>query len=424
MRLAILKKTTLIFGGIEDVYALFTVTELTNALSCYIEGNISLSGLRVFLAAREMLGIREAAAKKRATRHDKRELMVCYRRDELEALTGLSARSIGKALHELQDLSLLRFSAQKIDFEKAPLESARDLLQVLRGGRSEKRPVPIPRSILKHLAHERSGSLILTALAYCIRGLTLTREGEIKTSGTLKVSFIASIFGISERSVLYSREKLIKEDIITGDDTQKQWKLNRFGAFFEINVNKKDSKRVIHREGSGGAFSCPAAERVPVENSLSTSHKIAPQGTKNCSHFAPPIRDKKPYYVNRNQKPQVSPKPRSGVLMKQTGEGEPNIRNVSFEDLLSFSRTETLYRQACRIGLLNQSEASKLNFIAAAVHAKNIKEGDPVRVFMSIIRRGLFHHVTQAEEERARAAIRKYRDNVESVSKELMQLVA
>ena len=392
------------------MYAILTVTELTNALSCYSEGLLSLSGLKCFLGCKEMLERRDAAAKRRARKGDKREIYALYGREELEALTGLSKRSVGKALHELGSLGLVCFEAQKIEFERSPLESSYDLLETLRGRRSEKRPVPVPRSILKYLAKETSGSVILTALMYCIRGLSLSRGGEIKASGTLKVSSIAKLMGLSERSVRYAREKLIRENIITSDNTQKQWKLNRCGAFFEINLERKDSKRVIHREGSGGAVNSPAAERVPVDNSLSSLREIAPQGIKNSGKIAPPIRDKKPYFVIRNQKPSAKAFSSSGVSTKQGREGKPTIRDVKLEDLMSFSRTEELYFQACRQGLVRQSEASKLEFIAAAVHAKSIKEGDSVRVFMGIVRKGLYHHLTQADEERARRALWKYRD--------------
>ena len=407
-----------------NVYAILTVTELTNAINGYLEGVLSLSALRVFLAGREALEIRKAASQKRLLKGDKRELMVCYRKEELEALTGLSARSVGKSLKELERAGVMRFSSESIGVESLPLPSAKDLLHELRGERSALRPVPIPRAFLKRLSKETSGSLILTALAYCMRGLSISRDGKIKSSGTLKASSIAETFGLSLRSVQYAREALIREGIISGDETKKQWRLNRFGAFFEVNTSWKDSKRVSKREGSEGSQNLPVAERVPVDNSLLKEHEIAPLVAKKCVNFAPPYRDKKPYFVNRNQKPSGNPQPPTGVFIKQEGKGiKPNLRAVTLEDLNHFSRTEALYFQAVKAGWVTESENSLLNFIAAAVRAKTITQGDPVKVFMGIVKGKLFTHITQAEEERARAAIRKYRYPTQ-IPVEIQQLVA
>jgi hypothetical protein len=90
--------------------------------------------------------------------------------------------------------------------------------------------------------------------------------------------------------------------------------------------------------------------------------------------------------------------------------GKPSIANIKLEDLLRFSRTEELYRQAVARGLVEHSEYQVLNWIAAAVRAKTAPNGDPVRIFMGIVRRGLWHHVTQQQEERARRALARYRE--------------
>src|SRR5262249_54203684 len=60
-------------------------------------------------------------------------------------------------------------------------------------------------------------------------------------------------------------------------------------------------------------------------------------------------------------------------------------------------------------GLIEHSESSALNWLSAAVRAKSV-QGDPVRVFLGIIRGKLWSHVTGEQEERARQALVHYRE--------------
>jgi hypothetical protein len=135
---------------------------------------------------------------------------------------------------------------------------------------------------------------------------------------------------------------------------------------------------------------------------------VAKKSTQN----APPYRDKISSYEFRNQKTAQSPQSSSGVFSKREkergGENPPRISDVQRIDLEQFSRCRVLYGQACKRGIIKESEANFLNFIAAAVRAKSIKEGDPVKVFMGIVRNNLWMNITQAEEERARIAIFRY----------------
>ncbi len=95
--------------------------------------------------------------------------------------------------------------------------------------------------------------------------------------------------------------------------------------------------------------------------------------------------------------------------MKRVGL-RPTIRNVRLEDLQSFSHTEELYWQAVERRVIEHSENNALNWLAAAVRAKSVRDGDPVRVFVGIVRRRLWSHVTQEQEERARQALARYRE--------------
>ena len=376
------------------MYTPLTVSEICNAMAAYQSSLISLKSLRAFLALCEMRAIRRAALN---SRRNKSGFRVLYQKNEITALTGLSGRSSAKAITELERAGLVFFSPEEIRLNRQIPGFAQDLTEELRGGRSERRPVPVPRALLKHLAKASSGALILTALAYCIRGLTLSRVGEIKTSGRAKINWIASVFGLSERAVQYARAALIKDGVISEDATEKQWVLNRHGAYFAVLLTFGRTK---------------SANMEPKRSHIGSTkkHKIAPQGVKTCAKIAAPYRDKKSYFVNRNQKTLSTAQKPAGVSTKQGRGGKPTIRDVKREDLFSFSNMEILYTQAVKAGIAEPSEAGALNFLAAACRARHV-EGDAPRVFMGIIRKKLFKHITQADEDRALAALRLYRSD-------------
>jgi hypothetical protein len=82
---------------------------------------------------------------------------------------------------------------------------------------------------------------------------------------------------------------------------------------------------------------------------------------------------------------------------------------VRVEDLRCFSRAEALYWQAVDSGLISHSEANALNWLGAAARATSVN-GDAVRVFVGIVRRRLWKHITHEQEERARRALVRYRE--------------
>jgi hypothetical protein len=120
---------------------------------------------------------------------------------------------------------------------------------------------------------------------------------------------------------------------------------------------------------------------------------------QNRTAFAPPNKDRKTSYESKNQK--------AGVFKR---EGEPNLRKILPHDLRSLERMDSLYAQAARCGWIQPSEANALNFLAAAVRAQEVGRDAP-RVFVTLVRRGLWHHITQAQEDHARAALVRWRDH-------------
>lgn len=87
--------------------------------------------------------------------------------------------------------------------------------------------------------------------------------------------------------------------------------------------------------------------------------------------------------------------------------GKGKFKNITREDLMRTSTVLMLFTQAVEVGWLTNTEANRLRFIAAAIRSKRVGV-DPVKVFVAIVRRGLWHHITQQEEDQARASLVRY----------------
>ncbi len=395
-------------------YKTITPIEIANIVYLFDERQLSKRALQVYFACFSLVAIREAAKRSQNQNSKKGMFVPSYRLKELSRATTLSESVIKKELKTLQALNILSFSESEIKISKTPLPDSQELLSTLSGNRSPKRPVPVPRSILRCLSKCEKASTSKTLLAYLIRGLTLSRTGEIAGKGSVKCSWIAETMNLSLRSVKSARKELLEEGIITPDTGSHQWKLNRTGAYFTINLGWSDSNKSDNFTNRSDFTDNqnPTTELTipgpPVENSEASKVVFAPPLVKKCPEFAPPYKDKKTPYGSKDQKSE------SGFLIKKEGEAAkapstPSIKNILIEDLQSFYRTEELYFQAVKAKWITLSENSFLNFLAAAVRAKTIKNGCSVRVFVGIVKKKYFSHITQAEEDRARTAIKKFR---------------
>lgn len=350
-----------------------------NALRLVDGKRISYRSCRVYMAVFVVVAVREAALRV-ARRKGGVEKPVRYEICELAALCGLTEGKVRRDLKSLERAELLQFGEKGISVRSAPLPGLEELLQAVR---SPLRPIPVPRVLLRFLAREHRQGVARTMIGYMIRGLTLSRRGEtVNGKGSVKLSWIATVCGISERAAHYARAELIELGWISKDTGSTQLKLNRDGAYFEINVLWRPVRR--------DEISAPPPVRKPGVS-------------------APPLKDRKTPNGSQNQKTS------SGVEIRKTGRenvSKPaNFKSVQMEDLLHLGRLETVYRDAARSGAVIPSESLALNFVAAAVRARRCKSGDAVRIFAGIVRRGLWHHITCEEEDIARRALARIRED-------------
>jgi hypothetical protein len=208
----------------------------------------------------------------------------------------------------------------------------------------------------------------MAAIAHLIRCL-FRRGGKIFNGGLVSSSWVASVFGVGERSVHSARRWLRSLGFLT-EERVHQLVMNRFGGKFLISLERPEAKT-------------PRAESAPPS--------ILKRGTLR-------------YFENQiNNKPAFAA---PGVRADE--QGKPTLRNVQFEDLKKLPRLEELYRQTVEAGWLEASEASLRNFLCAALRATQAG-GRVGAIFVGIVRKKLWHHVTQAQEDRAMTVLKSYR---------------
>src|SRR5262249_32673800 len=154
-------------------YTVITVGQLANGLCALGSGKISFAGFRAYLACFELVAIRAAAARTRKAEGRRRKVESRYRVEEVAKLTGLSTRGTRRAISEIVKSGLVEFSPSLVKAVKGVLPGSETLALSLAGGRSEERPIPVPRPLLRFLAGQANQSPVKVTLAYVVRGLSI-----------------------------------------------------------------------------------------------------------------------------------------------------------------------------------------------------------------------------------------------------------
>lgn len=266
-------------------YKTITPIQWANVVWALEQKHIDHHAVRVYLACFVLVAVREAARRSRCRRGEQPKELSRYRVGELERLTRLSAREVRRSLRHLRAAELLSFTEGEIAIANDALPGSEPLQTELACRRSPRRPIPVPRSVLRFLSQNRAEALTKVIIAYLVRGLSIARRtGELNPNGTVKASWIADTFGLSLRAVKYAQSTLRSLGWISKDTLSRQRKLNRDGAYFVINLEWvfRSKEAVVNSDKSGADFAPP-----PL--------KIAPQ-------FAPPIEDRETSYEDQNQK--------------------------------------------------------------------------------------------------------------------------
>jgi hypothetical protein len=343
---------------VDGGYVVVTVGQFANVCAARKSGAISFLALRVWLATHEQRA-------KRCTARGR----VFFKTDEIARLVRVAEASVVKALSELQGHALIRWSETEILFPNEVNPDARPFAQEL--GTNPRRPVPVPRFILRALFRHTRPSEVMAAIAHLIRCL-FRRKHEISNHGLIKASWVATVFGVGERSVHATRRWMVEQKFLT-QEIVNQFVLNRWGGKFLVCLKQVKGQARVGRKSA------------PPSLTKST--------LKSTSQ-----------YQNKNNKPGATV---PGV--DDESARAPSIRNILRTDLRQMPRLEALYRQAVSADWLADTEANLKNFVCAALRATRAG-GRVGAVFVGIVRRALWHHVTQAEEDRALAVLKRYRE--------------
>ena len=404
----------------------------------YRTKRISRAAFRAYFACHE-LETRRALLRRKYDREYERVVPDFIRLLGGDPKQEKSKALIRSAFRELREFGLViygndhvfRFVNDPNDL-KLTDEARTDLNRTLEKFANPKRPVPVARRILRRLAGGMSRSRTGVLIAYLVRCLFYRKEEGVTAKGCCKASWIAEAFSISKRSVFDARDYLIHELGWLTVLPTPQKVLNRFGLWVTVNLSWNEKKNEKATE---------AESNRPVQNlerpGEATETQFADPSGQNPHDFADPLETSLPSLQegskNQNRPPvETTEDMLSGFRLSQEGSEKaeetsskfsptdgggkklpgddrtcppPDIRNVVAEDLKDFERLCELRKQAIADGFMTESEADRVRFFAAVVHARNVGK-NPVKLFSWMIRSKRWEMITQADEEEAIAKLK------------------
>ena len=393
----------------------------------YRDRHITMRQLRVWFAAHEM------DERRRYAKQAERPL---YGLDEIKALVGgrgtkSADRDLSADVKALGRLGLVKISAHRIEFavsiDQIAVENVGGFWDMLALIQNQRRTVPVPRRTCRALAGGLRPAMMAVMVALMIRGLYWHRSrnqeqashgnsqsaasgrravGGYRVDGSTKRSWIAEVFGVSERAVTDARARLIEIGWITPDADQPQWHLNRYGARDAINVHAFGPTDSSESSGGGeqaepsGQSASPSADFSAGSASPCLNSSASPTGNKNTRRPAPTRSGPVPPGAG------VSIETRKGSRKEKS---LPDLRNITPDDLKDTHRLLELHRQAVEQGHPVGGEAGRLDFLALADRAQACGN-NPVRLFAWLLKQRRFEFITHANEDAASERLRALRD--------------
>lgn len=330
----------------------------------YKAGLIEFRDVRAWLACHEVKARRCTLEKGRAPRFTEGEVG--------RLIGGVGGEHVRASVRRLARASLLSWSESCIEFRTATGGLPADAIAFIESVTNHRRRIPIPRPLIRFLARERKPVLVATAIGHLLRCMYF-RKGRCEPKGLCKASWIANTLGVDERNVKAARQALEAVGILERLPTP-QLVMNRYGVAMRLNLG----------------WSCPKSES-PRPIPISTTQSPRPRDT-GISSFG------------RSENQKLGAPNRHGVR-KRTERG-PSLSRVTREDLSDTSRLCGLFEQAQARGWVGRSEAERLKFFAAAEHARRFARKTVEGLFVSVVKRGLWHHLTLSDEDAARRAVR------------------
>ncbi|MEO0851883.1 MAG: hypothetical protein AAFY15_00045 [Cyanobacteria bacterium J06648_11] len=419
---------TTIAGGHVEIGA----TELVLAWTAYQEGFLKALDLRVWLASYEVAKRREWM---------KRDREAVWSAKELHALVGGGGgeRSIRASVRKLARLSLVTWDkakgpkpASKLEELEPSLaealdEPARQMLDLMP---SKRRFFPLQRRILRLLTGGVKRSVLATVLGHSLRCLYRDKVKGWRGVGACSASWVAETFCVGESSVRRARAHLSRELGWLTPLPADQWYVNRYGGRFEVDLEwevtcgntSRNSSGNDNRRGSelAAQASCPkpiACDQQRVE--FSTAEMRGGESQIE-SGLRGPV-ENRPLPKRKIQKSDPSPEGarlRADSCSGGKGGTSPKLTDVRPEDLASVSTVMELYDQALSSPVWQERGwaprgdffIERLNWAASAHRARVRGGGNPAGLFIHLVSKKLWGHVSNEDEDAVRAKLSAWRD--------------
>lgn len=363
-------------------FRLMTPLQVAAAWTAYKSKEVrgfSYFDFRVYLALHEVQERRDAARRAACrrgagkARYDLARLV-----DEVHGLVGgAGGRRICSSFRRLKQSGLVVFGRTRISFAS----SLDELSATLRADAermheripNRKRRVPVSRGTLRYIAGGAAASMSGVMLGQILRCVYL-RGTSYRCEGSCSTRFIEETFGIHARTVKRVRGP--------------KGVLQRMGWLVPVVVDRWHVQRYGSRMVVNPAWRLSAA----VDNSTrerTARHGMTPRSVAGDTKPPPPESNRYLPSGLRNQNPAGGGP--AGVCKSGLSDGEHVMR---------------LYREAVSRGVLRDGEAARLRFFGAAERAKRRASRNETGFLWTVVRRGLWHFITQDEEDAARRTLR------------------
>ncbi len=352
-------------------YRLLSIDHLCAAWCAYKSRELSWLGFRVFLGLHEVAERRKVASLQETKRGEGlwRDTVVL----ELQLLVRCArASQVRAALAQLERVGLLRQKDGRVEL-KACVElgrQARDMAARI----SRRGTIPVPRQALRYLAAGGSTAVVAYMLGITIRCCHVRAGGEFNSRGRCSIRFVAELFGLDVRTVKRAAATVVPLGWMEKDRATYRW-TRRHGSAVRVNTQWRG----------------PDTESPP-------------RRSENSTKSPPPIKKQELLTDPKNQEPSVVPtanQPKPEVAPSNA------LRSLSIKELRDPDRLMLRFRRAVEVGLAADCPASRLRFFAAAQHALRVATRNPCGLFVTVVRQSLWRFVSQADEDRAQAMLRR-----------------
>jgi hypothetical protein len=266
--------------------------------------------------------------------------------------------------------------------------------------------------------------LLATILGHLFRCLYY-RQGQCRADGFCKASWIAQVFGVSERAVKTARRRLEALGFLQRTETP-QWVRNRYAQKMTINL-QWDGTAVSALMSSEAISAAPPAtlerEITPPDSNKKLSEtkhqKPACDGAtgvlstlvaqaRECLRTGTSLLTESAPVLTSTAAADVKVTHRATPRRTVAPTSPPHLQHVLSRDLQDIERLLVLHVQAVQTNLIGPSEADRLAFVALAHHVLHFRPANPGGLFLQPLRQRRFHLITQEEEDRAQQSLKRY----------------